>query len=61
MIKGSGAVALEPLHLLTFVVGDTGIEPVTPTVSTFTIWRWLRWFRAGPAGCESSLRWPGWL
>src|SRR6266568_1563184 len=31
--KSSNAVTLEPLNLLASVVGDTGIEPVTPTVS----------------------------
>src|SRR5664279_105785 len=28
------------------MVGDTGIEPVTPTVSTFSDQRWLCWLQA---------------
>src|SRR5664279_6466521 len=28
------------------MVGDTGIEPVTPTVSTFSVRRWLCWLPA---------------
>jgi hypothetical protein len=48
------------------LVGDTGIEPVTPTVSTFSARRWLRWLVAmslvtgvplvGRVGCDGCLR-----
>ena len=47
-------------------VGDTGIEPVTPTVSTFSARSWLRWLSVTPlvtglalvgdVGCDGCLR-----
>jgi hypothetical protein len=43
------------------LVGDTGIEPVTPTVSTFSRDSWLRWLTPGPAGYGPSACWSGWL
>jgi hypothetical protein len=33
MINGLSAKPTDPLNFGTYVVGDTGIEPVTPTVS----------------------------
>lgn len=42
-------------------VGDTGIEPVPPTVSTFSARRWLRWLMPESAGYGSSACWSGWL
>ena len=41
-------------------VGDTGIEPVTPTVSTFSIQRWLGWLPTKPPNSmagECLLKW----
>jgi hypothetical protein len=43
------------------MVGDTGIEPVTPTVSTLSARCWLRWLMPGPAGYGAFACWSGWL
>jgi hypothetical protein len=43
------------------LVGDTGIEPVTPTVSTFSARRWLRWLPTAPTNLLTSMRLLRWL
>jgi hypothetical protein len=43
------------------LVGDTGIEPVTPTVSTFSGGRWRRWLATNRPSLLTSARLLRWL
>ena len=42
-------------------MGDTGIEPVTPTVSTFSARRWLSWFDEDSVDSGPRAGWSRWL